>query len=211
MNLKEAFRYQNRLQALMDESREILCQEENVTRRETTLLKKKALPEAEDEHRILEAPSVYADRINDVVGFLLWLFNEHEKLAKAIRHTKNTLNIDMDEEISLNKQRQRIAEVLRNMNGIRNAERVTIGGGRGYRFNAEGNQVAYTCDIKQVVTINFDRKMVRNTAAELDRRADLVSTEIDQCTVNSSVDYAAPFLANNTFDEVFGVYMDLQN
>ena len=71
--------------------------------------------------------------------------------------------------------------------------------------------MAYTCDIKQVVTINFDRKMVRNTAAELDRRADLVSTEIDQCTVNSSVDYAAPFLANNTFDEVFGVYMDLQN
>ena len=97
MNLKEAFRYQNRLQALMDESREILCQEENITRRETTLLKKKALPEAEDERRILEAPSVYADRINDVVGFLFWLFNEHEKLAKAIRHAKNTLNIDMDD------------------------------------------------------------------------------------------------------------------
>ena len=56
MNLKEAFRCQNRLRSLMDEARAILADERNVTRQENILLKKKAMAEAEDEVRIEEAP-----------------------------------------------------------------------------------------------------------------------------------------------------------
>ena len=211
MNLKEAFRYQNKLQGLMDMSRVILMDEENITKQQTTLLKKKVMAEAEDETRIQEAPSEYADRINDVVGFLLWLLFEHEKLTKAIRRAKDALKVDMDGEISLNKQRQEIAKTLHCKTAIRNSERTTIGGGRGYRFNAEGNQVAYTCDMKRIVTINFDRTMVRNAAAELDRRVDAVSAEIDLCTVNSSVDYITPFGVNDSFDEAFEAYVDQKN
>ena len=155
MNLKEAFRYQNRLQSLIAEARTILSEEGNVTVQEVTLLKKKVMAEAEDETRIQEAPSEYADRINEVVGFLLWLLSEHEKLTKAIRRTKNALRLDMDGEISLNRQRQEIAATLREMAGIRSSERTVIGGGKGFRFNAEGNQVAYTCDLKKVTTINL--------------------------------------------------------
>ena len=62
--------------------------------------------------------------------------------------------------------------------------------------------------MKRVVTINFDRTMVRNAAAELDRRVDAVSAEIDLCTVNSSVDYATPFGVNDSFDEAFEAYGD---
>ena len=207
MNLKEAFRYQNRLQGLITEARMILGDESNVTVQEVTLLKRKVMAEAEDETRIQEAPSEYADRINDVVGFLLWLLSEHEKLTRAIRRTKNALKLDMDGEISLNKQRQEIAATLREMTGIRSSERTVVGGGRGYRFNAEGNQVAYTCDLKKVTTINFDRKLVRNATAELERRADAVSTEIDQCAINSNVDYITPFGVNDGFDEAFEAYM----
>lgn len=207
MNLKDAFRYQNRLQGLITEARMILGDESNVTVQEVTLLKRKVMAEAEDEPRIQEAPSEYADRINDVVGFLLWLLSEHEKLTRAIRRTKNALKLDMDGEISLNKQRQEIAATLREMTGIRSSERTVVGAGRGYRFNAEGNQVAYTCDLKKVTTINFDRKLVRNATAELERRADAVSTEIDQCAINSSVDYITPFGVNDGFDEAFEAYM----
>lgn len=206
MNLKDAFRYQNRLQSLITEARMILGDESNVTVQEVTLLKKKVMTEAEDETRVQEAPSEYADRINEVVGFLLWLLNEHEKLTRAIRRTKNALRLDMDGEISLNKQRQEIAATLREMTGIRSSERTVIGGGRGYRFNAEGNQVAYTCDLKKVTTINFDRRLVRNATAELERRADAVSTEIDQCAINSNVDYITPFGVNDGFDEAFEAY-----
>ena len=208
MNLKEAFRYQNRLQGLITEARMILGDESNVTVQEVTLLKRKVMAEAEDETRIQEAPSEYADRINDVVGFLLWLLSEHEKLTRAIRRTKNALKLDMDGEISLNKQRQEIASTLREMTGIRSSERTVVGGGRGYRFNAEGNQVAYTCDLKKVTTINFDRKLVRNATVELERRADAVSTEIDQCAINSNVDYITPFGVNDGFDEAFEAYMN---
>ena len=207
MNLKDVFRYQNRLQGLITEARMILGDESNVTVQEVTLLKRKVMAEAEDETRIQEAPSEYADRINDVVGFLLWLLSEHEKLTRAIRRTKNALKLDMDGEISLNKQRQEIASTLREMTGIRSSERPVVGGGRGYRFNAEGNQVAYTCDLKKVTTINFDRKLVRNATAELERRADAVSTEIDQCAINSNVDYITPFGVNDGFDEAFEAYM----
>ena len=206
MNLKEAFRCQNRLRSLMDEARAILADERNVTRQENILLKKKAMAEAEDEVRIEEAPSEYADRINDVVGFLLWLLSEHEKLTKAIRRGKNALKLDMDGEISLNIQRQEIASVLRTLSGIRNSERITSG--RGYRFNAEGNQVAYTCDVKKITTIRFDRKMVRNVTAQLERRADAVSTELDQCAVNSAVDYIMPFSVNDGFDEAFEAFLE---
>ena len=208
MNLKEAFRYQNRLQALMEEARMILCEKDNVTIQQVTVLRKQVMPEAENETRIQEAPSEYADRINDIVGFLLWLLSEHEKLTKAIRRTKNALQMDMDGEISLNKQRQEIAATLRNMGSIRNSERTAVGGGRGYRFNAEGNQVAYTCDLKTVTTINFDRKLVRNATAELDRRADAISAALDQCAINSNVDYITPFGVNDGFDQAFEAYME---
>ena len=93
------------------------------------------------------------------------------------------------------------------MIGIRSSERIITGGGKGYRFNADGNQVPYTCDLKKVITINFDRKMVRNATAELERRADAISSEIDQCSINSNVDYIMPFTVNDSFDDAFEAYM----
>ena len=41
MNLKEAFRFQNKLQRLMDEGEGILNREKNVTKVETTYFRKK--------------------------------------------------------------------------------------------------------------------------------------------------------------------------
>ena len=208
MNLKDAFRYQNRLQGLITEARMILGDESNVTVQEVTLLKRKVMAEAEDETRIQEAPSEYADRINDVVGFLLWLLSEHEKLTRAIRRTKNALKLDMDGEISLNKQRQEIAATLREMTGIRSSERTVVGGGRGYRFNAEGNQISYCCDVKRVTTINYDRKVIHAALGKLNRQADETSNRLDLCLVTSKVDYTVPFDVNASFAEAFETYLE---
>ena len=49
MNLKEAFRYQNKLQGFLVEAMEILTRDGNVTRVENTYLRHKVMPEAEDE------------------------------------------------------------------------------------------------------------------------------------------------------------------
>ena len=47
MNLKEAFRYQNKLQSFLDEAQSILDRDSNVTRVENTYLRHKVMAEAE--------------------------------------------------------------------------------------------------------------------------------------------------------------------
>ena len=114
-------------------------------------------------------PTEFSDRITEIVRFLMLLMEQREALSKAIRTAKSALPIDMDSEVGLNAKRQEIARVLKHMTDVRNAEVVINGGGTGYRFNQDGNQVTYRCDVKRVTTINFDRKVVKNLAAEMNR------------------------------------------
>ena len=208
MNLKEAFRFQNKLQALMNEAQSILLQDRNITKTQTTVFHKKIMPELENEVTVDIAPSEYYVRINEVVSFMLHLLDEHEKLAKGIHDAKAALPIDMDNEVSLNGKRQNIASVLRRMVDLRSSEQLMPGGGIGYRFNAEGNQVSYRCDAKRVTTINFDRNKMRSHLSELNRKSDEVSAQLDRCMVNSEVAYEAPFDVNDSFPTVFENYLE---
>ena len=210
MNLKEAFRFQNKLGTLMDEAQGILGREANITKVENTYLRQKVYDGAENETVVDTPPTEFADRITDVVKFMMHLMDQREKLSKAIHAAKNALPIDMDSEVGLNAKRQEIARVLKCMADVRNSEVLINGGGIGYRFNQEGNQVTYRCDVKRVTTINFDRKVVRNFAAEMNRRADAVSAELDRCLVNSEVAYEAPFDVNDSFAEIFSAFAEAQ-
>ena len=208
MNLKEAFRFQNKLGALMDEAQSILSLDSNITKVENTFLRRKVFEGAENETVVDTPPTEFADRITELVSFLVYLMAQREALCKAIHAAKNSLPIDMDSEVGLNAKRQEIARVLKRMADVRNSEVVINDGGTGYRFNQEGNQVTYRCDVKRVTTINFDRKAVRNAAAELTRKADAVSSELDRCLVNSTVSYEAPFDVNDSFAEIFTTFAD---
>lgn len=210
MNLKEAFRFQNKLGTLMDEAQGILGREANITKVENTYLRQKVYDGAENETVVDTPPTEFADRITDVVKFMMHLMDQREKLSKAIHAAKNVLPIDMDSEVGLNAKRQEIARVLKRMADVRNSEVLINGGGTGYRFNQEGNQLTYRCDVKRVTTINFDRKVVRNFAAEMNRRADAVSAELDRCLVNSEVAYEAPFDVNDSFAEIFSAFAGAQ-
>lgn len=208
MNLKEAFRFQNKLGAMMDEAQSILGRDANITKVENTYLRKKVFDGAENETVVDTPPTEFADKITEMIGFLMHLMDQREKLSKAIHAAKNALPIDMDSEVGLNAKRQEIARVLKRMADVRNSEVFINGGGNGYRFNQEGNQVSYRCDVKRVTTINFDRKVARNFAAEMNRKADAVSAELDRCMVNSEVAYEAPFDVNDSFAEIFGAYAE---
>ena len=208
MNLKEAFRFQNKLSGLMDEAQSILGRDANITNVENTYLRKKVFDGAEDETVVDTPPTEFADKITEIVRFLMYLMDQREMLSKAIHTAKNALPIDMDSEVGLNTKRQEVARVLKRMADVRNSEVVINGGGHGYRFNQEGNQVSYRCDVRRVTTINFDRKVARNFAAEMNRKADAVSAELDRCMVNSEVAYEAPFDVNDSFAEIFGAYAE---
>lgn len=203
MNLKEAFRLQNKLGTLMDEALAILGRDANIMKVENTYLRKKVMEGAENETVLETAPTEFAEKITLIGQFLVFLMGEREKLCKAIHDAKNALPIDMDNETSLNVKRQEIAKAFRRMTDLRNSEVTIPNGGNGYRFNQEGNQVSYRCDVKRVTTLNFDRNVIRNLGAEMHRKSDGISAEIDRCLVTSTVNYEAPFDVNDSFAEIF--------
>lgn len=203
MNLKEAFRFQNKLQTLTTEALCVLGDQSNVVTVESTFMRKKVMAEAEDETVLVKTDSEFGGRITELLSFVMYLQGEREKLSKAIRQAKAALSIDMDSEVSLNAKRQELVKTLRRMDDIRSSEMVVANGGTGYRFNAEGNQVSYRCDVKKVTTIDFDRKVVRRYIKELEQKIDSVSAEIDRCLVNSAVEYTVPFDVNDALFAVF--------
>ena len=138
------------------------------------------------------------------------MLTEREKLSAAICAAKSKLTLDMDSETGLNRARQGLADTFRRMAALRNSEVVIANGGSGYRFNGEGNQVSYRCDAKRVTTISFDRNKIRGMATELGRKADEVSAKLDQCLVNTAVDYALPFEMNDRFDVILSDFIQRQ-
>ena len=207
MNLKEAFRYQNKLQCTIEEAQRFLNREQNVTKTENTYLRRKVNPEAADETVMEETNNEYSDRVTDMARFLLFLLAEKEKLSRAIREAKNALPVDMDSEVSINSVRQSIARTFNAMNAIRSSEQILSNGGYGYKFNGEGNQIRYLCDLKKVTTINFDRNVIRAKLKELNGKADEASVQLDLCLVNSDVGYEPPFDVNSSFADAFGEFI----
>ena len=208
MNLKEAFRYQNKLQALMDEAQGILSCDANVTKVENTYLRHKVMPEAQDETVLIAPETEYYEQITGVAQFLLYLLEEKGKLFAAIRKAKAALDVDMDSEVSLNAARQGLARIFKRMNDLRNSEQTISNGGTGYRFNAEGNQISYRCDVRRVTTINYDRNVIRRALGRLNKLADETSTKLDLCLVTSTVEYKPPFDVNASFAEAFEAYTE---
>ena len=189
MNMKDAFRFQNKLKALMCEATAILEDRRNIVKVKTTHLRSKVMSDAQDAVVEEAAPSEYAGHANEIAAFLISLLEEREKLCCAIHAAKSSLALDMDSEVGLNRQRQELAEVFRHMTTLRNSEKTIAGGGSGFRFNGEGNQVSYRCDATQVTTIDFDRNKIRGLAMALGKKADEISMSMDKCLVNTEVLY----------------------
>lgn len=208
MNLKDAFRVQNKLQQVMTQALDILEDHRNLLKVKTTHLRSKVMDDAQDVVVEENAPSEYAGYANEIAGFLMAMMAEREKLSAAIRAAKGTLPLDMDSEAGLNRQRQALARVFRGMTALRNSEKTIAGGGSGFRFNGEGNQVTYRCDARQVITIDFNRNKIRALAASLGRKADESSMEMDKYLVNTQVDYAPPFDVNDSFDTILTDFME---
>ena len=114
----------------------------------------------------------------------------------------------MDSEVGLNRQRQELAEVFRHMTTLRNSEKTIAGGGSGFRFNGEGNQVSYRCDATQVTTIDFDRNKIRGLAMALGKKADEISMSMDKCLVNTEVLYEQPFDMNESFEDILNDFIE---
>lgn len=115
MNLKDAFRVQNKLQLVMSQTMEILEDHRNVLKIKTTHLRSKVMGDAQDVVVEEEAPSEYAGHANELAEFLMAMMKERENLSRAIHEAKGKLALDLDSEAGLNRQRQALARVFRDM------------------------------------------------------------------------------------------------
>ena len=74
--------------------------------------------------------------------------------------------------------------------------------GSGYKFNSEGNQVAYVYDVKKITTIDFDRNKVKKLIKNLSEQCDKVSNDIDRSFVNTKVEFEPRWSFTDTIEDI---------
>lgn len=205
MYLKEAFRYQNFLENLIV-STKLNLSKCNITQTVEEHQRNKFNPDAEDEVIDVTAENRTTEYSADnLLEFLLHLAGEKEALARAISKTKRTCELDIDTEISNNKTIHDVAALLALIEEIKPSE--TKKRGTGYKINAEGNQVPYTYDIKEITTIDFNRNFVRSYKKKLMQRADEISLAIDKAMVETEVPYQSKYSVSDSYDDVMEIFL----
>ena len=136
---------------------------------------------------------------NNVVDFVVKVIEEKEKLSESIAKAKGTTEINIDNAIAMNKKKQGFVSVLNGIADIKPTEKVV--NGTGYKFNQEGNQVKYFYNVKQITSIDFDRKNIRNLIKKYAKETDDISTKLDLIEVTTNVEYDPLFNINDNFEE----------
>lgn len=202
MILKEAFRYQNFYSDLIDNCLSYLSMPTNVTNRVRTHLRSATNKDAENETIVMPKFTTFENpeiKTNTVVRLLMDLYEQKSKLTNAISEAKSSASIDIDSEIAINKTRQQIVSALTRMAKIQSKENDTTGTGK--KFNSDGNQVDYTYDVHEVVTIDFDRNMVKAMAKKLNEESDRTSAAIDMANITVEVNFTPKYELDDTFED----------
>ena len=211
MNLKEAFRFQNKLNEVIAGAQLFLENKDNVVNVTILHLRAKAKPGIPNETLQMDKSGndVIASA-STVVEFLLYMLEEKAKLCHAIRDTKKGMDVDLDGEIELNVKRQAIYRTLSQLVAIKSTKILDTNEGIGYCFNNEGNQTSFRYDVERTTTICFDRNKVKALEQKIIKEADLVSKEMDKHMICEQVEYTAPFDVNIPFAELVNSF-DAEN
>ena len=199
MNLKESYRYANYLDSLLRRAYSYLNSNGFVTTTVEEHLRSKSNPDVDDERIEVKSPYDVEFTPNDVINFVVKVLNEKEKLSDAIAKAKSTTEIDIDNAVAMNKKKQQFVGVLNEIADIKPSEKIV--NGTGYKFNQEGNQVKYFYSIKQITSIDFDRKNIRNLIKKYAKETDDISTKLDLIEVTINVEYEPLFDINDNFEE----------
>ena len=157
MILKEAFRYQNYLENLANQCVIFLANNQNICTIKQIHNKHKANSDATDEEIIVEHTSELT--ANQVIDFCDVLINEKIAVTNAISKAKRECE-DIDLLISINKFREKFNTIFKNLSDNVKPEK-TQTYGTDYKFNANGDQMAYKYIIDNIKTIDFDRNNVK--------------------------------------------------
>ena len=200
MNLKESYRYANYLDSLLRRAYTYLGNTGFVTTTVEEHLRSKSNPDVDDETIEVQKPYDVEFTPNQVIDFVVKVLDEKEKLSDAIAKAKSTTEINIDNAVAMNKKKQQFVNVLNTIADIKPSEKIV--NGTGYKFNQEGNQVKYFYSIKQITSIDFDRKNIRNLIKKYAKETDDISTKLDLIEITTQVDIEPRFDVNDKFEEL---------
>lgn len=206
MNLKESFRYQNRIDEWIEKTTEYLVYPQNIMKKTQEHMRKKANIDATDEIIDCTKDREIPYEVNRLVDFLVDLLAQKNNLSKSISEAKRSCVIDIDESVATNKKKQEISSALNSMAKVKASERIIRG--NDYKFNVSGEQVQYAYEIKEVNTIDFDRNKVKGIAKKLMNESDEVSSKLDKAMIETIVNYEPQYDINDSYDDILEVFMN---
>lgn len=207
MNLKESFRYQNFLDNLLNSIISHFSYQKNYTVTTQEHLKSKSNTEAFDEKITVINENKLPYNNNLLMDFATDIINQKSILGNAIAKAKLSVGFDIDSSISTNKSKQVLSRVMGEMAKLKSSERIVKG--TGYKFNNEGNQTAYNYDIKEVISIDFDRNKAKGISKDLIASADSVSSDIDRVMIDTDVGFSTTYNVNDTLEDALEQYISI--
>lgn len=206
MNLKEAFRYQNFLDRMMQEAAYFITQRGNCLHTIKFHNRTKVNPDAENSTEFEESEIKYT--CDDVISFMESLIQHRTELSVAIDEAKAALaeeQFDIDAAVAANKFRQILHRSIKTMLGFTPTKKTERG--TDYKFNTEGNQMPYYYDLEVETSEAYDKENARSIMRSVILEADLVSSEVDSAMVNTKVLFKPQFDVNDTFDDAMTEFL----
>lgn len=200
MVLKEAYRYQNYLTRLINETQNYLNRESFVTTTKQTHNRKKVNPDAQDETIEVQKPNQVEFTPIQLINFVIEAVNEKQKLSDAIADAKRYLEIDIDSSIAMNKVKQDYITTLTRLANIKPSEKQERG--NDYKFDIDGRQGSYTYIIDSVTTIDYDRKDVKALIKKLTKETNEISTKIDTIELTRKIEFEAKWDMTDTLEDI---------
>lgn len=207
MNLKESFRYQSFLDSMMTNGKAYISNADHCLTTKEIHHKSTRNPDAADEEKIVEKEVPF--HVNDVIEFMEWLIGQKMFLTEAIGKAKAGLPQNMDALVESNKHRQTLASAMKYMLNYKSRKATTQQ--QDYKFNNEGNQMAYLYEVETVFEEKFNRDQIKKRIRELMESADEISTEIDSILINTKVDVYPMLDVNSDFEDCVRMFLSYRD
>lgn len=207
MNLKEAFRYQNFLDRIFGAACISIEKRDHCLTQTRNHLYNKVNPDMENvKEEVKTEEDFFAN--DDVIQAMLFLIEEKEKLSIAINKAKESIDMDIDAAVSVNKYRQLLNKSVAFMMRLNPCTRIETGIAQ--KFNSTGDPVDYKYDVEVTSVEAYDRKAAKKIMKEVISEADKTSAAIDFVKVNTIVDYTPVFDVNDSFEDVMNTFLEMQ-
>lgn len=204
MNLKEAFTYQNFYDKLIGMVDTYLTETNSTYQRTFTHMRHAVNPEAEDVVKVEIRTEKLPYEVATMISFALDVLEEKEKMYVAIRKAKESAALDLDAAIGMNKTRRNLQNILTELYQKREYDMVTTG--RDYKFNVNGEQVPYTYEINEKLTVEYDKKDVKKIMKALDAKCNDISKQVDLLNVNLAVEITPKYTLDMDLEDCLELF-----